>query len=305
MSKTNINNDSVIPINLIKKDNFQKENLKDRGRETKKNNQKVKEALTRTMVVKNKVENYSLDDLGTIENAKKHRSANRPLHTIGEFTEHVNFCRCCDLPCEEKGIIEPFKFCDNIDEFSECGLGITLYFYFFRFMTLIVFMGIVILSISMIIFNYHYSDGLIEVCDIYYKNHINETLGYCEGLIKNPKNDTNKLKRFDRWILRFSSDNVKKYRLLPDEQLKPNYLNNDNINDVIVNYSLLNFCYLITCFIINILFIIFIKAQAQKARILNLSIRDYTVLITEAKSILYDYNEYQRTQRQDFIEEVK
>ena len=42
MSKTNINNDSVIPINLIKKDNFQKENLKDRGRETKKNKQKVK-----------------------------------------------------------------------------------------------------------------------------------------------------------------------------------------------------------------------------------------------------------------------
>ena len=266
------------------------------------NNQKTKKVLTGTMIVKKKVEEYSLDDLGTIENAKKHRSANRPLHKIGEFTEYVNFCRCCDLPCKERGIIEPFNFCDNINEFSECGLGITLYFYFFKFMTLIVLMGIVILSISMIIFNYQYSDGIIDACDIYYKNHTNGKLEYCEGFIKNPTNDTNMLKRFDRWILRLSSDNIKKYRLLPDEQLKPNYKDNNNINDVIINYSLLNFFYLITCFIINILFIIFIKAQAQKTRILNLSIRDYTALITDAKSILYDYNEYQRKIRPGFFQ---
>ena len=290
-------NESIIPIKQVKKAHFQIANLKDKDEEINKNNPKEKRTLTRTMIVKNKVENFSLDDLGTIENAKKHRDANRPLHTIGEFTESVKFCSCCNLPCETKGIIEPFNCCENINEFSECGLGITLYFYFFRFMTIIVFMGIVILSISMVIFNYHYSDGILDVCDIYYKNHTNEELRYCEGLIKNPKNDTNMLKRFDRWILRFSSDNIKKYRKLPDEQLKPNYKDNDNINDVIVNYSLLNFCYLITCFIINILFIIFIKAQAQKARILNLSIRDYTVLITEAKPILYHYNEDQRTLR--------
>ena len=294
----NKNNETEIPI----KDDIQIESLKDLGGETNKNIPKSKKALTRTMIVKNKVENFSLDDLGTIEKAKKHRSANRPLHKIGEFTEYVNFCKCCDLPCEEKGIIEPFHFCENIDEFSECGLGITLYFYFFRFMTLIVFMGLVILSISMIIFNYQYSDGIIEVCDIYYNNHTNGALDYCEGFIKNPTNDTNMLKRFDRWILRLSSDNIKKYRLLPDEQLKPNYNDNNNINDVIVNYSLLNFFYLITCFIINILFIILIKAQAQKARILNLSIRDYTVLITEAKPILYDYNEYQRKIRPGFFQ---
>ena len=110
------NNELSSPVNLKKKNPFQKEELKDGHREINKNNPKLEKGYT--MVVKNKLENFSLDDLGTIENAKKHRSANRPLHKIGEFTEHVNFCRCCDLPCEEKGIIEPFNFCGNIDEFQ-------------------------------------------------------------------------------------------------------------------------------------------------------------------------------------------
>ena len=303
MTETNVN-ESSNPINL-KNNNVQIETLKDGGEEINKKNPKVKETMTRTMVVRKKVDKFSLDDLGTIENAKKHRSANRPLHKIDEFTDNVNFCRCCNLPCKEKGIIEPFSCCENIDNFAECGLGIPLYFYFFRFVFFIVLMGVLVLSISMIIFNLNYTDGIIDVCDIYYKNISSaRQLDYCEGFISNPKDnpsiynktkneDINRYKRFKRWILRLSSDNIKKYRLL-GEQLNPNFKNNDNINKVIINYSLLNFCYLITCFILNIFFIIFIRAQAQKARILNFSIRDYTVLISDAKKILYDYNERQR-----------
>ena len=100
-------NDSTIPITL--KSNIQIEGIKDdgRGKDTKNFLQKNKN-LTRTMVVKKNIEDYSLDDLGKIENAKNHRSTNRPLHKINDFTDCVNFCRCCSLPCEEKGIIEPF-----------------------------------------------------------------------------------------------------------------------------------------------------------------------------------------------------
>ena len=248
-----------------------------------------KEGLTRTKIVEKKVEDYSLDDLGTIENAKKHRSANRPLHKLNDLTDYVNFCRCCSLPCEEKGILEPFKFCDDIDKFSECGLGVTLYFYFFKFMTLIVFMGICILAISMMVFNLNYTDGINDVCNDFYKDIklLNETnLGHCKGFVKDSEEDTNYYNRFNRWILRFSSDNLLVYRKLP-EQLKGRY--EENIEEVIINYSIMNFCYLLTSFIINIFFIIFIKAQIQKSNLSILSIKDYTVLVSDAKQILLDY----------------
>jgi len=74
-----------------------------------------------TIMLEEKIEESgSPDDKGKIEEAKKHRSANRPLHKIKEFNNNVNFCNCCNLPCEEKGIIEPFGFCDNIDKFADC-----------------------------------------------------------------------------------------------------------------------------------------------------------------------------------------
>ena len=252
-------------------------------------NQMHKEGLTRTKIVEKKIEDYSFDDLGTIENAKKHRSANRPLHKLKELTDNVNFCRCCSLPCEEKGILEPFKFCDDIDKFSECGLGVTLYFYFFKFMTLIVFMGICILAISMMVFNINYTDGINDVCNDFYKDIklLNETnLGHCKGFVKDSEEDTNYYNRFNRWILRFSSENLLVYRKLP-EQLKGRY--EENIEEVIINYSIMNFCYLLTSFIINIFFIIFIKAQIQKSNLSSLSIKDYTVLVSDAKQILLDY----------------
>ena len=299
MTETDMNaTDSKIPIT---DNNVHIEGLKDEDKVEIKKNPRVKHALTRTMVVNKKIE-YSLDDLGKIENAKKHKSANRPLHKIKDFTDYVNFCRCCNLPCEEKGIIEPFKCCDDIDNFSECGLGVTLYFYFIQFMTLILFMGICILSISIIIFNHNYTDGIFDVCDDLYDNstgNVNVTnVKYCRGFIKNSNIDTNYYQKFSRWILRISSDNIEVYRKIHKYiNLKPE----DNVEDVVVNYSILNFCFLITSFIINIFFIVFIKAQAQKARILNFSIRDYTALISEGRPILDTYIDRQKSENKNIM----
>ena len=290
-------NETSLPIGLNDKVYF--EELKDRQDEASNKNMKNNIGLTRTTIVKKNIEDYSLDNLGTIENAKKHRSANRPLHQLTEFTECVNFCRCCNLPCEEKGIIEPFNFCDDIDLFSECGLGITLYFHFFRFMALIVFMGIGVLAISMIVLNHKYTDDIIDICKKYYKDN-NGTLGYCEGYIKNSNDNTNLYEKFNRWLVRLSSHNIQVYRNLPADN---NWRNKDDVNDVVVNYSTLNFFYLITAFILNICFIIFIKAKAQDVRLLNFSIRDYTVLISHAKNILKYYvaNQTQINEFKNFV----
>ena len=290
MTEININqDDSSIPTNIRNNYSIKTEKINDEK------NYKSIQDLTNTMIVKNKVENYSLDDLGKIENAKKHRSANRPLHKIKEFTNYVNFCRCCNLPCEKEGIIEPFKCCEDIDQFSECGLGITLFFYFFQFMTLIVFIGIIIISISMIIFNHIFTGEIDTICKNFTKekNSIEDcnkyfTLEKYNYNYESSENGKNYYDEFNVWILRLSSDNIKIYRDL-SRNLEGRNVIGDQIDNIVVNYSILIFCYLITCFIINIYFIIFVKAQTQKARILSFSIRDYTVLISDAKQILYDY----------------
>ena len=105
--------------------------------------------MSKTKIFRKNISDFSLDAPGKVELAKRHISANRPLHKlVNDFSDNANFYRCCDLPCMKKGVIEPFNFCDSIDMFSECGLGVTLYFYFFIFMSLILFLGIIILTNS-------------------------------------------------------------------------------------------------------------------------------------------------------------
>ena len=76
---------------------------------------------------------YDLYNLGKIEYAKIHKDAFRPLNKIKEFTSKIKFCQCCNLPTETKGYIEKFSMFDDTENFSDCGIGISLYFFFFRY----------------------------------------------------------------------------------------------------------------------------------------------------------------------------
>ena len=277
------NNDSVLPINS-------QNNLDNKSINVDHRKSARSRPINRTILVQNKVETYSLDELGTIENAKKHRNANRPLHVIKEeLNSKVNFCHCCDLPCEEKGIIEPFKVCDNTDIYAECGIGISLYFYFFKFVLLVSLLGILSLSILLMILNIDYSGDIKDVCNEKYKNYTYQNInyiGHCFGFITESSKDENFYNKFNLWLQRLSSDIIFPYRKLP-KQLR-GALNN-KVDDVLVNYSLVNFIFLITTFILNIIFLFLIRAQIKKLKLKNYTIRDYTVLISNAKKILTDY----------------
>lgn len=251
-----------------------------------------------TIILEEKIEEGgSPDDEGKIEKAKKHRSANRPLHKIKKFNNNVNFCLCCNLPCEEKGIIEPFGFCDDIDKFAECGLGVSLYFYFFQFAIVVIFVAIVVLAISMMVFNHHYTKGINRVCNNYFVRKGRNDLVYCEGFITVANESINVYNKFNDWILRFTSDNIYVYR-----KLHNNITNTNNSENVLINYSVLNFFFLLAIFILNIFYIIFIAAQSQKAKLLNFSIRDYTVLVSNAQHILIEYVEQKQKPNLKFTE---
>ena len=76
-----------------------------------------------------KKQKFNLYGKGYIIYAKIHSSANRPLNKINNFTEKVEFCPCCNLPSYTKGILEPFSYCTPTKKFSDCGVGIYLYFF--------------------------------------------------------------------------------------------------------------------------------------------------------------------------------
>jgi len=277
---------SQIPIIISKNLNYFQEELKDPPNKPKITKNSRAKPLARTLFVEKKVETYSLDELGKPELALLHRKANRPLHALQELNNKVNFCHCCDLPCEEKGIIELFKVCDHADTFAECGLGISLYFFFFKFVIFISFLGLLSLSIVLMVLNMEYSSGIKDVCNSKFKNTNATKIGNCYGYVTDINSDENYYKMFNQWLQRFSSDSIFIYRKIP--RLLRGSINKD-VDDVLVNYSLINFIFLITTFILNIIFLFLIRAQIKRLRAKNITIRDYTVLILNAKRILTDY----------------
>ena len=222
-----------------------------------------------------------LDRPGKIKYAKKHASADRPLHKIKNFTKETDFCQCCNLPCETKGIIEPFKICDSTDTFSECGLGIALYFYYFRFCILCLAITFITLALPLIIFNKGYSSELNKACDknIYMKN-----TTFCDKYF-----DDGEFYNYTFVLsIPFSSETVVDYLNYWNKISE----NEDSIKKSIINYIFLDLLSNISLFIIGLYFLLLLKMKINKEKSMNCSPSDYTLFITNINNALDYYEDY-------------
>ena len=246
---------------------------------------------------------FSLDNLGSIELAKLHSSANRPLHKISNFTENVKFCPCCYLPSETPLILERYKFCENASDFAECGIGIYLYFYYFRYAMLTLIICFFMSACPLIIFNYHYTKGLNTLCDRYYLHNNNsiENFSLCEkylDLLKDPKfyiNNTD-------WILNFNSDNIKQYRIIFKNLTKDS---TEKVDNVTINYHIINFWCIMLLFYVNILYIIIVKTKGEFVDITNTSPDDYTLLCTNLKNQLEKFESFKEKNNNKYNDKNK
>ena len=68
---------------------------KTKSRKSENNNKNSIKTLNINNNPKNREEKFNLDQLGRIEYAKQHSSANRPLNKLNEFKDDQIFCRCC------------------------------------------------------------------------------------------------------------------------------------------------------------------------------------------------------------------
>ena len=233
---------------------------------------------------------FHLDKIGSIEFAKIHSRANRPLHKKEDagFNKETVFCRCCNLPVEQEGILERYNFFDNPDEYVECGEGIPLYFKFFQFSIIIIAIIVIFVAYFDLFFVGKYTNELRAICNNWKLNLIFDE--DCKYFI-NSHNDSGSNSFANSFFFSFNNLNIKHYRNL---FYKLTSINNNNIDKVIVNTSYVNFLYLITLFLFNLLYIVHFNIKYQLFNTSLLSLSDYSVFLTNLNSTLKNFLEIKK-----------
>lgn len=219
-----------------------------------------------------------LEQPGKILKAQIHGSAQRLLK-IEKITKYVKFCKCCRLPTETTGVVVPFSCCDKTNDF---GLGIFLYFYFIKFMLVILAITICMAGIPSMYLSQTYSTEITRYCNDHYVNNTNNTIPeivtsntVCEKYItvaKYAAANKNKVSQND-FILLMSCDNLKVYHQLFNDS-------NGNINsldEVLSDYGFLYFLTSITILLTNFLLIHHVYLLDEGENIQETTPSDFTV----------------------------
>ena len=244
-------------------------------------NRNMKMSIMTNMVQEQINESFSLDNLGKINLAKEHRSANRPLCKKNEFNKDTKFCPCCNLPCQQKDTIELFSYCENIKNFAICGKGIYLYFFYISFAIFCFLIISIISSISYIFLNYTYSKNVHNICNI------NENSNDFLNISKKCVNYINRNSQNESEFVFYY--NLSIYNMYAYKDICNNIMiNKNNCKKSIVNYSIINFLTMITLLVFNILYltIFHYRNNELKEGILP---SDYTLLITNLDNYYKDF----------------
>lgn len=258
---------------------------------------------------KNREEKFNLDQLGRIEYAKEHSSANRPLNKLREFKTNQKFCRCCGLPCITPGVIEPFRICDNTDKYSILGQAISLYFSFYKFSIFI----LLVLLCSLIIPSFYmistYYISLSNLCNNIFANNRSIGLGACENFITNKDYlKANNKEGKETFQSQLNAANLKSYIEFYTVLMSNSSNSNDDnsisdikkefgkkMNKLVINNSISYFIVLVCLFIINLLYIVFQNNKILDYNFQLISPSDYAVIMTNMSNTLKSFHHLKKS----------
>ena len=289
-SESKANDKETIKVSLNNLESGTNDKLENKKLESsKKNVTELKKpvlgaSVMTTFVQKQIKENFSLDNVGRIDLAKEHRSANRPLYKKNEFNKETKFCQCCNLPCQQEGVIEPFSFCESVKNFAKCGKGIYLYFFYIIFAIFCFIIVGIISSIIFILLGLNYSNDVEIIC-----NDNSEILETKFNLSNICDNFTNQKKNFNTsgYVLFYSYSiySLEAYKELCEYM----YEGNKGIcQKSIINYSLISFFSMMTLLVFNILYL-YIFHSVNNELDEGFLPSDYTLLITNLKELYDNY----------------
>jgi hypothetical protein len=208
-----------------------------------------------------------LDDPANIKKAMLHGRCQRALKVISTELEgiyvtniDVECCDDCFLPEPTKGKVEPFRLCDKMISFGHLGTGIFFYFFYLKFLILVLCIVGGMITIPAIMISRHYNTEMMSYCNS------NTTKTY-------PKVCNDFLAKDNDWLYSMNCDNLKFYTL---------YLNqyDGEIRTNVVDYSFIVFLALLVLFFAKIFFVIIVDAIDNEIDMLNITPADYTLMVS-------------------------
>ena len=258
-----------------------------KNKKIKKKKKKNKKGLKKLQEVEIKDAKITKFSLGQLKYAEMHKQATKPLRVLQELTEEElkNFtCPCCGLPSQISGKLEPYKLCDNPDDFSNCGQGVVLYYSFIKFVIFVTFIATIGISGLNIYYAYKYTYELRKVCNNYYHEELSISDAYideCKFYFTEASKNSHYYNLIDSFFFQFSLVNVKDYRNL---YKKLNNAENKDFENTIINLSFTNFLCLLIIFAVNLVYIYFLYNKSNAADYLVFTVSDYSIFLTN----LYD-----------------
>ena len=258
-----------------------------KNKKIKKKKKKNKKGLKKLQEVEIKEAKITKFSLGQLKYAEMHKQATKPLRVLQELTEEElkNFtCPCCGLPSQISGKLEPYKLCDNPDDFSNCGQGVVLYYSFIKFVIFVTFIATIGISGLNIYYAYKYTYELRKVCNNYYHEELSISDAYideCKFYFTEASKNSPYYNLIDSFFFQFSLVNVKDYRNL---YKKLNDAENKDFENTIINLSFTNFLCLLIIFAVNLAYIYFLFNKSNAADYLVFTVSDYSIFLTN----LYD-----------------
>lgn len=218
-----------------------------------------------------------LEKAGNVQYAIEHGLAQRVYKITDDIDTNINFdcCLCCGLILPCKGYVEEFSLNTPLEEMKQLGIGIYLYFFYMKFLMIVLTATILMYSLIEIIqINSYYSD-IYNYCQM--SNNIT---------LKFPCNDyENKTTNF---LLIYSSATFEifdSYNYNLSVYFYNNYNNYTNIKDShYLDLSFLNFILLITLIVINFIFCTLAYNMTIERDISKNGVDDYTVMISNLPS---------------------
>ena len=193
----------------------------------------------------------------------------------------MEFCPCCQLPVMNNDNLVPFEICDNPEDFSSYGIGVSLYFSSIKFIIFIMFFVSLSIGIINILVSYNYTKEMKNFCNIYLTQNLTNQ-NYTEECKYYFTEQYEYFDYFDYYALadtfffRFSSVNIKDYR---DLYHKINTEKNKSFESSIINISIVNFICLLLVFFFNLFSIFYLFNKINSIDYLNHTASDYSIYL--------------------------
>ena len=231
-----------------------------------------------------------LEEPGSIYAAKVHSSSQRLLN-IHRITKYVKFCKCCSLPAETVGAVEPYTCGDNIKDF---GFPIFLYFYYMKFCIIMSIIFSLLSSTPSIVFSKNYTDDLKKFCKKKFNiTNIEKKINYedqCYYFLSSDNDDIysifNEKNKSDviqiDYLSFMSASHILRYRDIFVNNTK-NYFSEEiqqkKCEEIFVEYSLMYFETAITVLIASFLLNLHVNMLDDYENYITTSPKDYAVLV--------------------------